>query len=114
MILADGTFISDQEAFEATGGDGFDCELNQFTAADRTLAFTTIYYGRSSALTKTAEAVRSTMTRSAALADPPGEIGGDFFTSIRAFEDTEDDEAEQFIILINPLEETIEILRRRR
>lgn len=109
VILADGTFISDQEAFESTGGDGFDCELNQFTSGDRTLAFTTIYRGQLFRFDQDGGGGMFYDDEIMELMDPlTGEIGTDFFTSIRAFEDTEDDEAEQFIILINPFEETIE------
>lgn len=108
VIFGDDTFLSDQEALEVTGGDGFDCALSQVTVGSRQLAFTTIYNGQLFRYDDNAAGGTFYDDELTALIDPvTGFLGNDFFTSIRSFEDTEDDEAEQYIILINPADSTI-------
>lgn len=112
FIPGDGVFLTDEHAFEVNGGDGFDCAISQVTdATEQTYAWF--------AASQNGGLARGTVSPGAfsnlgdlwdndvsALIDEEGDLG-QFYTCLRLYEDTEDDESQQNIILVNPYGETV-------
>lgn len=103
----EGGFYSDQEALEIGGGDGFDCEITQVTENENLVVYTTVYRGALRRFDSEGGGGMFYDDEILELMNDEGEIGNDFYMDVRLFEDTEDDESEQYIILINPADSTI-------
>lgn len=112
FIPADGTFLSIQEAIEVNGGDGFDCAISQITdSPDGTTAWM--------ATSQNGGLVRGTIAPGnfnsygnfwdndiADLVNDAGEIG-QFYSVVRLYENTDDQDTQREIILVNPYEVTV-------
>ncbi|MBM72611.1 MAG: hypothetical protein CL847_07500 [Crocinitomicaceae bacterium] len=105
-------FLSEQNAYEVHGGDGFDCAFSQVTASEE---HTYAWFGAS----QNGGLVRGTIS--------PGNVSnlgdfydnnftdlftedgdlGQFYTCVRLYEDTEDEDSQNNIILVNPYGETV-------
>ena len=105
-IPFDGTYISNQQGLEITGGDGFDAAVPQVTATDRQIAFTTSQFGVLYRVSNDGAISFIYDDRILDLANADGDIGG-FYTTIQMYEDTEDELSQQTLLLVNPYEETI-------
>lgn len=112
FIPANGTFLSDQEAIEVNGGDGFDCAISQVT---ETPDGTTAWFAAS----QNGGLVRGNIAPGnfnnygnfwdddiADLLNDQGEIG-QFYTMVRLYENTEDAASQRDIILVNPYDVTV-------
>ncbi|MGF1564266.1 MAG: T9SS type A sorting domain-containing protein [Flavobacteriales bacterium] len=106
FIPFDGSFISNQQGIDITGGDGFDAAVPQVTETDRQIAFTTSQYGVLYRASNDGAISFIYDDRVLALGNADGEIG-QFYTTIQLYEDTEDELSQQTLLLINPYEETI-------
>jgi hypothetical protein len=105
-------FLSELNAVEVHGGDGFDCSISQVTeSTEHTYAWF--------AASQNGGLTRGTITPSdysnlggfydndiSELIDDQGDLG-QFYTCLRLYEDTEDEESQQQIILVNPYTESI-------
>lgn len=112
FIPASGYFLSDQEAVEVQGGDGFDCSISQVTEAE---GYEYAWYASS----QNGGLSRGTIAPGAVnnygdfwdaniidLANDMGEIG-QFYSIVRLYENTDDPDTQRDIILVNPFGETV-------
>lgn len=112
FIPASGYFLSDQEAFEVQGGDGFDCSISQVTEVE---GYDYAWYASS----QNGGLSRGTVAPGESnnygdfwdaniidLANDMGEIG-QFYSVVRLYENTDDPDTERNIILVNPYGETV-------
>ena len=106
LIPADGTLTTNQEAFEVLGGDGFDCAISQVTEADQSAAFAMSQNGGLSRFTDDGAGGPFFDDDIIALANEDGDIG-QFYSVCQLHENTQDENSQQFIILVNPFEETV-------
>ena len=106
FIPNDGTFISNQSAFDVSGGDGFDTAIPQVTDIDQSVIFTTSQNGVLGRYTEGGAGGGFYDDEIIDLLDDDGEIGS-FYTNIQLYEDTEDEDSQHTIILINPYTETV-------
>jgi hypothetical protein len=105
-------FLSEMSAAEVHGGDGFDCAISQVTeSVEHTYAWF--------AASQNGGLVRGTLSPGevnnlgnfydgdiGALVDEEGDLGP-FYTCLRLYEDTEDENSQNEIILVNPFGETV-------
>lgn len=112
FIPADGTFLSLQEAIEVNGGDGFDCAISQITESpDGSTAWL--------ASSQNGGLVRGIIAPGnfnnygnfwdddiADLLNDAGEIG-QFYTTVRLYENTDDQDSQREIILVNPYQVSV-------
>jgi hypothetical protein len=107
VIFADGSLSTEQEAIEVFGGDGFDCDISQATAGGNVVAFATSQNGHLGRFDSQGGGGQFYDDELLELVDPmTGDIGG-FYTTIRSFEDTEDEDSQQIITIINPEDSNI-------
>ena len=112
FIPASGYFLSDQEAVEVQGGDGFDCAISQVTEA---VGYEYAFYATS----QNGGLSRGTVAPGSVanygdfwdaniidLANEEGEIG-QFYSVVRLYENTDDPDTQREIILVNPHGETV-------
>jgi len=112
FIPGNGYFLSDQEAVEVNGGDGFDCAISQVTEA-------TGYEYAFFAASQNGGHVRGTVGTGAInnygsyydeniadLVNDQGELG-QFYSVVRLYENMNDPDAQSTINLVNPYDETI-------
>ena len=112
FIPSSGYFLSDQEAVEVQGGDGFDCSISQVTEAD---GYEYAFYATS----QNGGLSRGTVgpgdianygsffdANIAELANDEGEIG-QFYSVVRLYENTEDQDSQRSVILVNPYGEPV-------
>ncbi len=112
FIPSSGYFLSDQEAVEVQGGDGFDCSISQVTEAD---GYVYAFYATS----QNGGLSRGTIgpgdianygsffdANIAELANDEGEIG-QFYSVVRLYENTEDQDSQRSVILVNPYGEPV-------
>ena len=105
-------FLSELNAIEVHGGDGFDCSISQVTESPEHL-YAWFAASQNGGLT------RGTLSPGAysnlgdfwdndvtELINDDGDLG-QFYTCVRLYEDTEDEESQQDIILVNPFGETV-------
>ncbi len=95
--------ITDQQAIEITGGDGFGCDMTQTTTGN-TLLFSSLYYGYIGRYDNSGTGGLFYDEEILELGEPgtiPPEFGI-FYTPLRLFEDTEDEDSQQFIWALNP------------
>ena len=113
FIPASGYFLSDQEAVEVNGGDGFDCAISQITELE---GYEYAFYAAS----QNGGLVRGTIgpgalnnygnfydENIAELINEEGEIG-QFYSVVRLYENTEDVDTQSSVILVNPYSESVE------
>lgn len=112
FIPADGTFLSIQEAVEVNGGDGFDCAISQVTdTPDGTMAWM--------ATSQFGGLVRGNIgpgnfnnygnfwdENTSELLNDEGEVG-QFYSIVRLYENTDDQDSQREIILVNPYDQTV-------
>lgn len=112
FIPASGYFLSDQEAVDVNGGDGFDCAISQVTEVE---GYEYAYYAAS----QNGGLVRGTVAPGAVnnygdfwdeniieLVNDEGEIG-QFYSVVRLYENTDDLDSQRSVILVNPYGETV-------
>jgi hypothetical protein len=112
FIPASGYFLSDQEAVEVQGGDGFDCAISQVTEAE---GYEYAFYATS----QNGGLARGTVgpgdvanyggffdANIAELANDEGEIG-QFYSVVRLYENTEDQDSQRSVVLVNPYGEAV-------
>jgi photosystem II stability/assembly factor-like uncharacterized protein len=112
MIPSNGYFLSDQEAIEVHGGDGFDCVISKVTDAP---GWTYAWMASS----QNGGLVRGTLSPGASnnygqfwdddiieLANDAGEIG-QFYSVVSMYENTNDLNTERTVILVNPYGTTV-------
>lgn len=112
FIPASGYFLSDQEAVEVQGGDGFDCSISQVTEAE---GYEYAFYATS----QNGGLSRGTVgpgdianygsffdANIAELANDEGEIG-QFYSVVRLYENTEDQDSQRSVLLVNPYGEAV-------
>lgn len=112
FIPASGYFLSDQEAVEVQGGDGFDCSISQVTEAE---GYEYAFYATS----QNGGLSRGTVgpgdianygsffdANIAELANDEGEIG-QFYSVVRLYENTEDQDSQRSVVLVNPYGEAV-------
>ncbi len=112
FIPASGYFLSDQEAVEVNGGDGFDCAISQITEVE---GYEYAFYAAS----QNGGLVRGTVGPGAVnnygnfydeniaeLINEEGEIG-QFYSVVRLYENSDDQDAQSAVILVNPYGETV-------
>ena len=112
FIPSSGYFLSDQEAVEVQGGDGFDCSISQVTEAE---GYEYAFYATS----QNGGLSRGTVgpgdlanygsffdANIAELANDEGEIG-QFYSVVRLYENTEDQDSQRSVVLVNPYGEAV-------
>lgn len=105
-IPANGSLTTDQEAIEIFGGDGFDCAASQNTEAPFGAAFVMSQYGNLGRFTTDGSGGPFFDDEIIALQNEEGEIG-QFYSVCQLHEDFSDENSGQFVILVNPYEETV-------
>jgi len=105
-------FLSELNAVEVHGGDGFDCSISQVTESNE---HTYAWFAASQNGGLTRGTVNPTDFSNlgsfwdndiSELINEDGDLG-QFYTCLRLYEDTEDEESQQQIILVNPYTETV-------
>jgi len=104
--------LSDQEAVEVQGGDGFDCAISQVTEAE---GYDYAFYATS----QNGGLGRGTVGQDdianygsffdaniTELANDEGEIG-QFYSVVRLYENTDDQDSQRSVVLVNPFGETV-------
>lgn len=112
LIPNNGYYLSDQNAVEVHGGDGFDCAISQVTESEES---TWAWFAAS----QNGGLVRGTVAPGSIanlgmfydapmieLMNDEGELG-QFYTCVRLWEDTEDDDSQMEVIIVNPYGETV-------
>ncbi|MFM9983945.1 MAG: hypothetical protein ACKVOK_01845, partial [Flavobacteriales bacterium] len=101
--------ITDQQAFEIMGGDGFDCDMSQVSEGSP-LLFGSSYFGTVERHEANGSGGGFYDNDILLLTDPNAVLGlgiGIFYTPMRLFEDTEDELSQQYVWAINPTTHTI-------
>lgn len=106
VIRADGSQTSDLEAFEVLGGDGFDCAISQVTQIAQGSVFAMSQNGGLARFTEDGTGGQFFDDDIIDLLDADGDIG-QFYSVCQLHENTEDPNSQQFVILVNPYEQTI-------
>lgn len=112
FIPNNGYFLSNQNALEVHGGDGFDCAISQVTESEES-SYAWFAASQNGGL------VRGTVTPGnyaslgmfynddmIELMNEEGELG-QFYTCLRLWEDTEDEDSQMEVIIVNPYGETV-------
>lgn len=103
VIWADDTQDFVQEGIEIMGGDGYDCEFSQVTDAEGA-AFATSQYGVTMRFTPNGGGGGFLDDELMAIYEDNGFEPGSFYSTIKLFEDTEDEDSQHYIELVNPNE----------
>jgi hypothetical protein len=101
--------VTDQQAIEITGGDGFHCDMSQ-NSMNNPFLFTSSYYGSIGRYNAQGSGGQFYDNEIMNLTDPTAELGlgiGIFYTPLRLFENTEDANSQQFVLAVNPTTHTI-------
>jgi photosystem II stability/assembly factor-like uncharacterized protein len=101
--------ITDQQAFELMGGDGFGCEMSQVSEGSP-LLFGSSYFGTIERHEANGSGGAFYDNDILLLTNPDAVLGlgiGIFNTPMRLFEDTEDELSQQYIWAVNPTTHTI-------
>lgn len=101
--------VTDQQAIQITGGDGFHCDMSQ-NSMNSPFLFTSLYYGSIGRYNAQGSGGAFYDNEILNLSDPNAELGlgiGIFYTPLRLFENTQDENSQQFVIAVNPTTETI-------
>tara|TARA_B110000196_G_scaffold266510_1_gene239800 strand:- start:643 stop:3861 length:3219 start_codon:yes stop_codon:yes gene_type:complete len=112
FIPGDGYFLTDEHAIEVHGGDGFDCAISQVTESpEQAYAWFAASQNGGLARGTVSPGANSNLgdfwdNDISDLIDENGDLG-QFYTCLRLYEDTEDEDSQQNIILVNPYGETV-------
>jgi photosystem II stability/assembly factor-like uncharacterized protein len=101
--------VTDQQAIQITGGDGFHCDMSQ-NSMGSPLLFTSLYYGSIGRYNAQGSGGAFYDNEINNLTDPNATLGlgiGIFYTPVRLFENTQDENAQQFVLAVNPTNQTI-------
>ena len=105
-------FLSEQNAVEVHGGDGFDCAISQVTESIEH-SYAWFAASQNGGLTRGTLAPGEYMNLGGfyddeiiELIDEEGNLG-QFYTCLRLYEDTEDDNSQRSVIVVNPYGETV-------
>ncbi len=96
--------VSDQQAVEVLGGDGFDCDMTSVTVDNASLLFASSQYGVISRYDQGGSGGQFYDNDILNLINPNTNEIGPFYTVSRLYENTEDEASQQFVILVNPHE----------
>ncbi len=107
VIFGPGAWESDQEGLEVMGGDGFDCDMSQVTAGNVTVVFATSQYGIVSRFDSNGSGGQFYDDELFDVYEAADFEPGGFYSVVRLFEDTEDEDSQQFITLVNPADTSI-------
>lgn len=102
----DDTYNDIQNGGDVFGGDGFDCEVSQLTETPFGVIFATSQYGVLARLSEDGAGGSILDEDIQALANDDGRIG-QFYTTVRLYENTEDENSQQFIEVVNPFGQTV-------
>ena len=92
--------ISWQQGVSVGGGDGFDCEISNVTVPGVNVAFSSVYYGAISRFNAQGSGGEFYDDEVLGVIGDDGEAGS-FYTTLRLFENTNDENSEQFVWLVN-------------
>lgn len=107
LLFGADVFATDQEGFDVFGGDGFDCDFSQVTSGEIGAAFVTSQNGVVARFDYNGGGGAFYDDELQDLIDDnDGEVGT-FYTCIRLFEDTDDQDSQQYINLVNPYDSTV-------
>lgn len=106
LIPFDGTLTTTEEGVEVFGGDGFDTEISQVTSVTSGSIFVTSQNGVLARFQEGGAGGQFYDDDIIALLDDEGNIG-QFYTCIRLHENTDDPDSQQYVILVNPFEESV-------
>ena len=100
--LGDSNFntITWQQGVSVGGGDGFDCEISNVTVPGVNVAFSSVYYGAISRFNAQGSGGGFYDNEVIAAIGDDGEAGS-FYTTLRLFENTNDENSQQFVWLVN-------------
>lgn len=106
FVPFDGSLNDMQNGTEISGGDGFDCEISQVTEAPFGVIFSTSQNGVLYRFSEDGAGGSIYDEDILAIADADGDIGP-FYTTIALYENTEDENSQQFIEVVNPFGQTV-------
>jgi Secretion system C-terminal sorting domain len=89
-----------QQAVSIGGGDGFDCDLSNVTVPGASVAFTSVYFGAISRFNQTGAGGEFYDDEVIAAIGTDGEAGS-FYTALRLYENTNDENSQQYVTLFN-------------
>jgi hypothetical protein len=95
--------VTDQQSIQIQGGDGFDCDMTQTTVGP-TILFASSQYGATARYDATGSGGQFYDNDIANLIDPATNEIGSFYTTFRLYENTEDENAQQYVIAVNPVD----------
>jgi hypothetical protein len=101
--------VTDQQAIEITGGDGFQCDMSQ-NSMNNPFLFTSSYFGAIGRYNAQGSGGQFYDNEIMNLTDPNATLGlgiGIFYTPLRLFENTQDENSQQFVLAVNPTNHTI-------
>ena len=107
IMFGPGAWESDQEGLEIQGGDGYDCEISQATGGNLSVVFATSQYGTVGRYDSNGSGGQFYDDELLDLYEENDFEPGGFYSTVRLFEDTEDEDSEQFVILVNPADTSI-------
>ncbi|MEY3399528.1 MAG: hypothetical protein RL220_2122, partial [Bacteroidota bacterium] len=93
--------VTDQQAIELQGGDGFDCEITSVTEGG-TILFASSQYGAIARYDQTGSGGQFWDNDILNLINPQTNEIGPFYTVMRLYENTEDVNAQQWVTAVNP------------
>ncbi|MBL7944386.1 MAG: hypothetical protein JNM00_16620, partial [Flavobacteriales bacterium] len=99
--------VSDQQALEVQGGDGFDCDMTSVTEPNSTLVFASSQYSGIARYDAQGNGGQFWDNDILNLIDPNTNEIGPFYSVLRLYENTEDENSEQYVILVNPEDQDI-------
>lgn len=112
FIPNNGYFLSDQNAVEVNGGDGFDCAISQVTESNES-SFAWFAASQNGGLTRGTLSPGNYsnlgMFYSGDMIELMSDEGdlGQFYTCLNLYEDTEDEDSQLEVIIVNPYGETV-------
>lgn len=92
--------ISWQQGVSVGGGDGFDCEISNVTVPGVNVAFSSVYFGAISRFNAQGSGGEFYDDEVIAAIGTDGEAGS-FYTTLRLFENTNDENSQQYVWLVN-------------
>ena len=112
LIPNNGYYLSNQNAVEVNGGDGFDCAISQVTESEET-TWAWFAASQNGGLVRGTVAPGSFSNFGMFYTDEMVELMnedfeiGQFYTCTRLWEDTEDEDSQMEVIIVNPYGETV-------
>lgn len=101
--VANGFFpmVTDQQSIQIQGGDGFDCDMTS-TTEGTTIVFASSQYGATARYDASGSGGTFYDNDIANLINPQTNEIGPFYTVFRLYENTEDENAQQYVTAVNP------------